>query len=333
MDDEVLLQRHRGLRTRDVDELRAAISRRLTRHTLEPLGHDVAFDAQLAEVRIGPIAFVYAEHSGAELAAQFTDPVSYYDVNLSLGGRNCVSHNDGDVLVDRTRAAILSPSTVARMHLSEHYRQLHVRIERHALERHLEGLLDGPVSGPVLFRPAMELSGAAASWAESVVALARDLDRPDGLAGNPLALAPWTDFVMTALLTAQPHNFSDRLEDRATPYRRRGVSRAMDFIEANLDRPLTVTAIAAAAGLSARSLQRDFHECLGTTPMAYVQQSRMTRVHEELEAAELGSRVTVTDTALRWGFTHGPRFAAAYRQRYGVAPSQTLRGASRITLA
>jgi AraC-like DNA-binding protein len=29
--------------------------------------------------------------------------------------------------------------------------------------------------------------------------------------------------------------------------------------------------------------------------------------------------------AMRWGFTHLGRFAGAYRDRYGVTPSQTLR--------
>ena len=35
---------------------------------------------------------------------------------------------------------------------------------------------------------------------------------------------------------------------------------------------------------------------------------------------------SVTDVALRWGMTHTGRFAAAYRRKYGVAPSATLRG-------
>ncbi|WP_431934031.1 helix-turn-helix domain-containing protein [Nonomuraea jabiensis] len=42
--------------------------------------------------------------------------------------------------------------------------------------------------------------------------------------------------------------------------------------------------------------------------------------------AETGSETTVTEVALRWGFTHLSRFASFYRETYGHAPSVTLRG-------
>jgi transcriptional regulator GlxA family with amidase domain len=58
--------------------------------------------------------------------------------------------------------------------------------------------------------------------------------------------------------------------------------------------------------------------------MAYLRQIRLTRAHEELRQARPG-RTTVALVAHRWGFSHLGRFAAAYRERYGVAPSGTLR--------
>ncbi|WP_278258467.1 helix-turn-helix domain-containing protein [Nocardioides convexus] len=45
-------------------------------------------------------------------------------------------------------------------------------------------------------------------------------------------------------------------------------------------------------------------------------------MHADLLAGRVG---TVGEAASRWGFTHLGRFAAAYRGRYGVAPSDTLR--------
>jgi AraC-like DNA-binding protein len=57
--------------------------------------------------------------------------------------------------------------------------------------------------------------------------------------------------------------------------------------------------------------------------MRYLQQVRLTYVHDDLRQAD-PSRATVALIAHRWGFTQLGRFAAAYRAKYGVPPSQTL---------
>lgn len=63
------------------------------------------------------------------------------------------------------------------------------------------------------------------------------------------------------------------------------------------------------------------------TPMSYLRQLRLQRVHNELRRSE-PTDTTVTDTAHRWGFTHLSRLAQLYQQRYGQSPSPTLRGSA-----
>jgi hypothetical protein len=87
------------------------------------------FDAKMAVAPLGPVSLVFVQHRGGELCANLTDELSYYDVNFSYGGRNIVTSGDASVVVDRRRAAILSPGMGADMHLSDEYRQLHLRIE------------------------------------------------------------------------------------------------------------------------------------------------------------------------------------------------------------
>ncbi len=203
---------------------------------------------------------------------------------------------------------------------------MHVRIERAVLERHLEGLLGHPVAGPVRFDLGMDLTAAAgSSWSSAVDTFLRDLDQTNGLASHSLAVTNWSELLMTGLLIAQHHNFTELLAEPRSRRSPRTVKRAMRFIEENLDRPLGLPEIAVAAGVSARTLQREFRDCLGLSPKAFVQQRRLTEVYEELRRAAPGVDVTVMDTALRWGFTHAPRFAAAYRNRYGESSSVTLR--------
>lgn len=324
-----VLERFSVVDADDLDEFRASVSRALTPHRLVPLDHAGRVEhASVAVAPLGSLSLVYGEHRGTELGATLTEQVDYYDVNLSWGGRNLISCGDDEVVVDPHTAGIISPRMQARMRLSSDYRQLHVRFERYALERHLEQMLGRTVVAPIRFRMGMDLRGpAAASWARAVRLLVDDLDEPLGLAGAVDETNPFAGFLMTGLLLAQPHNYSDQLaERRHGAHRPTPVKRVVDLIEAHPEEDLSVERLAEEAGVSARSLQRHFRDHVGVSPRQYLQQVRLARVHADLRAAVPGSGLTVADVALRWGFTHVPRFAGAYLERYGESPSTTLRG-------
>lgn len=117
------------------------------------------------------------------------------------------------------------------------------------------------------------------------------------------------------------------------PMRAERVQRAIDFIEASADRPISTEDIAAAVGLSPRGLQQAFQRDLRTTPHDYLRNVRLGNVRRELLRASIGrasspalSYASVSMTATRWGFTHLGRFSAAYRARFDELPSATLRG-------
>ncbi|MET9842958.1 helix-turn-helix transcriptional regulator, partial [Streptomyces virginiae] len=118
--------------------------------------------------------------------------------------------------------------------------------------------------------------------------------------------------------------------DAATPRDRRDahsdtLRRAVEFIEANAHRDITLADIAASIPVTARAVQYAFTRHAGTTPLAHLRRVRLTRAHAELRAADPAGATTVAGVAGRWGFAHQGRFAAAYRQEYGVSPSVTLR--------
>ncbi|MDR6174872.1 AraC-like DNA-binding protein [Nocardioides zeae] len=107
------------------------------------------------------------------------------------------------------------------------------------------------------------------------------------------------------------------------PVRPRIVTQVLDAMEADPAADWTAAELAAVAGVGIRRLQDGFRTYLGMTPTQALSRIRLARVHADLLA---GRSATVADAAHRWGFTHLGRFAAAYRARYGVAPSATLRG-------
>jgi AraC-like DNA-binding protein len=103
------------------------------------------------------------------------------------------------------------------------------------------------------------------------------------------------------------------------------VRRAAAFIQAHAGQPLTVDQIAAAAGVSARTLQYSFRRHYDTTPTGYLRRIRLERADLELRAAHPDSGLTVAAVAHRWGWTSPRQFTAAYQRRFGVRPSHTLR--------
>jgi AraC-like DNA-binding protein len=103
----------------------------------------------------------------------------------------------------------------------------------------------------------------------------------------------------------------------------RGVRRALDAMRANVGRDWTVVDLATAAGVSSRTLQRQFKMFLGKTPHAALRDIRFDCARRELLQSLPEEKVM--DLALRCGFAHCGRFSIEYRRRYGETPSQTLK--------
>lgn len=103
----------------------------------------------------------------------------------------------------------------------------------------------------------------------------------------------------------------------------RGVRRALDAMRADPGRGWTLAELAAIAGASGRTLQRQFLTFVGKTPRAALREIGFESARRQLLQGAPGTRVM--DVAMRCGFPHFGRFAIAYRCRYGETPSQTLK--------
>jgi len=104
------------------------------------------------------------------------------------------------------------------------------------------------------------------------------------------------------------------------------IRRALAALEAeSFDRP-AVTTLAAAAGVTERTLARAFRDTFGVSPLQYVLLRQLHTVRRDLRAAAGDS--TVSAVLMRHGIWDHGRFAARYRRHFGEAPSATLPGRS-----
>jgi AraC-like DNA-binding protein len=98
--------------------------------------------------------------------------------------------------------------------------------------------------------------------------------------------------------------------------------RAMARLDADtVERP-TVEQLAAAAGVTERTLARAFQDTFGTSPLQYVLLRQLHAVRRGLRNAPGGA--TVSEILVRHGIWDHGRFAARYRRHFGEAPSATL---------
>jgi AraC-like DNA-binding protein len=136
---------------------------------------------------------------------------------------------------------------------------------------------------------------------------------------DPLIAAELERHALIMTLSAFPTTFTEALR---RPAQRAGapsaVRRALAFIDENAHLPITVDDIAAAAYISTRGLQYAFRRALDLTPAEALRRARLDGARRDLQN---GNGRSVSEVARRWGFSHSSRFATAYRQAFGAAPS------------
>jgi AraC-like DNA-binding protein len=103
------------------------------------------------------------------------------------------------------------------------------------------------------------------------------------------------------------------------------IRRVCDYIQDHLERPITLTELEHAAGISARRLQYGFLHRFGCSPKEWIRRERLSLAHARLISPVEG--VNVTSVAHATGFNHMGAFAAQYRARFGESPSITLKKA------
>jgi AraC family ethanolamine operon transcriptional activator len=104
------------------------------------------------------------------------------------------------------------------------------------------------------------------------------------------------------------------------------------YLRANMNASVSVSALSRIAGCSERGLRNAFYRVHGMGPKRWMLAERLHGARRALIAVRTRP-ITVTGVATDHGFYELGRFAATYKQAFGEAPSQTLRGACRKSAA
>lgn len=314
-----LLSTHPSCRTTRVDEAEQSVARYLNAHELMPRDDD--FSLVHNAVEIGNVTLHYIDYGGAVEVKPMPQGSAFYLMQVPLAGAMSIEMPRQGVLSIGQGGAVASMVGLADSPMTYQPRcprllvQMPANTLRQGQARVAPGLAEVPPS-PLSF---IDVSaGAGFSWLKLLLWILTDVDSPDGMVARSSGAHYLEQLIVDGLVLAQ----SDFTEAPTPPSKT--ITRAIEYMRANLHKALTPAEVAGAVHVSVRALQEGFRKHLGTTPMTHLRDLRLDAVHTELLTAVPGES-NVSEIAHQWGVTHMGRFARDYRERFGVSPSVTLR--------
>ena len=188
-----------------------------------------------------------------------------------------------------------------------------VSLPRHRLQAHASRLFAEPLRLAPLntrFEPVDEAGG--------LVEILQSLRRPVAARLDPgrEIEGPFTRRLALAVVEALGR---DPASGALTPAR--SVKRAIDHVRACTPGELDAERLAAAAGVTERTLRENFRAVLGQSVQAFIQEARLQWAHDRLASAKDPRPVEAFAAAA--GFGSSGAFARAYQKKFGETPSVT----------
>lgn len=251
---------------------------------------------------------------------------SSYSFQFLIEGHCELDGPFGRCSVDPGEAFILGPDQVTRETWGDRCVQYIVRVEREFMERIAANELHRDLRAPLVFKPVGRDPGIR-PWLNQIASTVRiDPDACRGVLADRRVVRSIEQTLVMMFLTGFEHSETPELNrprSGSAPYY---VRRAEEYIRAHARDDLTVEGIAAAAGVSPRSIFYGFKRWRETSPMAHLRTVRLDLAREALVRAGRDGG-TVSQAAVNAGFTNFSQFSKLYKARYGETPSTTLRQA------
>jgi len=309
------------LRSNDLDETRILVSSVFCEHKLL-LRRNELLDYSHEHFDIGDISLSNMSY-GAYINIKPGFLEDFYLIQIPVEGNDLSRINGVEEYSDKYNATVHSPEDNLEMSWSHDCRKLVVKINKESFERHAASIFGCSIPGRLKFTSSMNLMKASGiAWSGAIKHLYSEIQESPQLFDMPLIRSQVEQNIMTTLLAWHPHNFSGLLKDSSPKILPRNLKKATEFMQAYPEQSITMETLVNITGVNGRTLFYGFSKFLGVSPMRYLLDVRLERVHQDL--LDPSQPRTVTEIATRWGFYQLGRMAQNYRKRYGESPRDTL---------
>ncbi len=234
------------------------------------------------------------------------------------------AHSANGVALDDVSTAILGPGCDFCLTSSIEHDWCSIFIPTHELDRCCDPEEASSESEKMTCRVTRLHSQRANQFRVSVrevMAVAAKHPQFESSVASTVAAAELREFANEIL--GQPQAGERHPTGRPKVPRREIIRRSLELLEERSPESVVVTDLAAAAGVSERTLRTAFKERYGVGPARYLLLRHLHRVERALRVAD-PEEATVAEVLLQHGEWQFGRFAARYRRLFAELPSETL---------
>jgi AraC family transcriptional regulator len=254
-------------------------------------------------------------HAGSERTQEFgaETPAGCHVVKIVLRNTNIRFRVSGRTVQDGITTPgtvhVTEPAVPVRCLFRGPYDVLHLHVPNHLIAECAHDMTGHPV--PVL------CSRGAPRKDITVDSLARALLEADRVGGSFGQLyADYLSIAIIARLLASANRLATVERPKVGELARWRLKRAIDYVEAQLDKPVRLADVASSAGLTRMHFAAQFRAATGLRPHEYLLRRRIERAQEML----LGTGMSLVDVALSVGFQTQAHFTSVFKRYVGQPP-------------
>jgi AraC family transcriptional regulator len=254
-------------------------------------------------------------HAGSEHTQEFgaETPAGCHVVKIVLRNTNIRFRVSGRTVQDGITTPgtvhVTEPAVPVRCLFRGPYDVLHLHVPNHLIAECAHDMTGHPV--PVL------CSRGAPRKDITVDSLARALLEADRVGGSFGQLyADYLSIAIIARLLASANRLATVERPKVGELARWRLKRAIDYVEAQLDKPVRLADVASSAGLTRMHFAAQFRAATGLRPHEYLLRRRIERAQEML----LGTGMSLVDVALSVGFQTQAHFTSVFKRYVGQPP-------------
>ncbi len=309
--------------TDDLDEARGVLRRIYHDASADRFPGARSFRWRMNRVALGGIGFASGSFAEGCSVSTIHDGGRYILSFLQSGGGTSRYAGVERPLGAGAFAMMFSPGNAGRLVVNPGSLQLTFSIERATLEAHFRKLTGVEPRGRLFFHPTLAVGDGPGALLERVLGhVVHQLEYPTALAAAPLFARSLTETLLTAVLELAPHDHTPQIARPTSRLAPGYVRRAEEYMDAHATESIGLSDIAAAVGVSIRSLQAAFRNFRGRSPGDHLREHRLSLARAHLLADDPGT--TVASVAAAAGYRQASHFGVEYKRRFGENPRATL---------